>query len=311
MQRIACFPALLQGRNVLILRWTARCLLTLLATLSLAVQAETRVVYIHTDALGSVVAKSDSNGQVIERFDYEPFGAVMGGGVEDAPGYTGHVFDGSTGLSYMQQRYMDPQLGLFLSVDPVAADTVDQRLFNRYTYAFNNPYRFTDPDGRAPHEPRGQEQPPPQEMERVTVTADKPDAQTSRPSNASVVTLSTVLVQRAAPAALALSSTAAAAVAAPFLLFAAPHPCGGRRCGELTEESRRHAPGVWPADKGSEEWGRRNGVGANEGRRRFHDIKQNDKGQGGGKGADNYGANPSTGDVVNPQGEVVGNLGES
>jgi len=67
---------------------------------------------------------------------------------------------------------------------------------------------------------------------------------------------------------------------------------------------------VGPGDRGAEEWGRKNGIGAAEGRRRFHGIKQDDKGQGGGKGSDNYGTNPKTGDVVNPQGEVVGNIGE-
>jgi len=45
---------------------------------------------------------------------------------------------------------MDPQLGVFLSVDPVAADGGDASHFNRYAYAYNNPYRFTDPDGRCP-----------------------------------------------------------------------------------------------------------------------------------------------------------------
>ena len=46
------------------------------------------------------------------------------------------------------QRYYDPQLGVFLSVDPVTAydSSIDQ--FHRYRYANNNPYRFTDPDGR-------------------------------------------------------------------------------------------------------------------------------------------------------------------
>jgi RHS repeat-associated protein len=110
--------------------------------------AQTTVTYIHTDALGSVVAESDANGNVIKRYDYEPYGAVVGGQATDGPGYTGHVSDSATGLNYMQQRYMDPQLGVFLSVDPVAAYSNPIGQFNRYRYANSNPYKFTDPDGR-------------------------------------------------------------------------------------------------------------------------------------------------------------------
>jgi hypothetical protein len=50
------------------------------------------------------------------------------------------------------QRYYDPQIGRFLSVDPVAANANTGAMFNRYNYANNNPYRFTDPDGRAPQD---------------------------------------------------------------------------------------------------------------------------------------------------------------
>ncbi|MGF6418245.1 RHS repeat-associated protein [Stenotrophomonas sp. AN71] len=107
------------------------------------------VTYIHTDALGSVVAESDANGNVIKRYDYEPYGAVVGGQVTDGPGYTGHVSDSATGLSYMQQRYMDPLLGVFLSVDPVTAYDQPVGQFNRYRYANGNPYKFKDPDGRS------------------------------------------------------------------------------------------------------------------------------------------------------------------
>ncbi|MFL9584414.1 RHS repeat-associated core domain-containing protein [Stenotrophomonas sp. AB1(2024)] len=116
-------------------------------SLVLAASAQT-VTYIHTDALGSVVAKSDANGNVIERYTYEPYGGIVGGEVADGPGYTGHVSDAATGLSYMQQRYMDPQLGVFLSVDPVTAYDQSVSQFNRYRYANSNPYRFTDADGR-------------------------------------------------------------------------------------------------------------------------------------------------------------------
>lgn len=109
--------------------------------------AET-ITYIHTDALGSPVAETDAAGSVIRRTTYEPYGAAVGELVADGPGYTGHVTDASTGLSYMQQRYMDSQLGVFLSVDPVSAMRDPVGAFGRYRYANSNPYRYFDPDGR-------------------------------------------------------------------------------------------------------------------------------------------------------------------
>ncbi|WP_286071280.1 RHS repeat-associated core domain-containing protein [Stenotrophomonas sp. 57] len=124
------------------------CVLMIGLGVSPAAVAQTTVTYIHTDALGSVVAESDANGNVIKRYDYEPYGAVVGGQVTDGPGYTGHVSDSATGLSYMQQRYMDPELGMFLSVDPVTAHDAPVDQFNRYRYANGNPYKFKDPDGQ-------------------------------------------------------------------------------------------------------------------------------------------------------------------
>jgi len=106
------------------------------------------VTYIHTNALGSPVAETDASGKVISRTVYEPYGGVVGGAVKDGPGYAGHVSDAGTGLSYMQQRYYDSQLGVFLSVDPMTAYSSPVAMFNRYRYANSNPYRFYDPDGR-------------------------------------------------------------------------------------------------------------------------------------------------------------------
>lgn len=123
------------------------CLLLVGLTLPPISTAQT-VTYIHTDALGSVVAETDENGNVIKRYDYEPYGGVVGGQVADGPGYTGHVSDAATGLSYMQQRYYDPMIGRFLSTDPVVSDVNAGANFNRYKYAANNPYTFKDPDGR-------------------------------------------------------------------------------------------------------------------------------------------------------------------
>ncbi len=105
--------------------------------------------YQHTDALGTPIATTGSTGAFIEKSEYEPYGQQVNvvGAAKDGPGYTGHVQDAATGLVQMQQRYYDPLLGRFLSVDPVTVSSVN---FNRYWYAKNNPYKFLDPDGRAP-----------------------------------------------------------------------------------------------------------------------------------------------------------------
>lgn len=113
--------------------------------------------YQHTDALGSPVAVTNQAGTVIERNDYEPYGTVIGKPNYQGIGYTGHVQDAATGLTYMQQRYYDPQVGRFLSVDPVTAYSNPVGMFNRYKYAANNPYRFVDPDGRQEKEDQQRE----------------------------------------------------------------------------------------------------------------------------------------------------------
>lgn len=131
---------------------TALAVIGFVACAMSVARASETVTYYHTDALGSVVATSDANGNITERREYEPYGAQLTPAVSDGPGYTGHVSDAATGLSYMQQRYYDPLIGRFLSVDPVTANGGTGANFNRYWYANNNPYRFTDPDGRQSRE---------------------------------------------------------------------------------------------------------------------------------------------------------------
>ena len=87
------------------------------------------------------------------RQHYSPFGETIETSTDDV-GYTGHKFDNDLGLSYMQARYYDPVIGRFYSNDPVDAvahlsNEEGIRGFNRYSYAVNNPYKYTDPDGKA------------------------------------------------------------------------------------------------------------------------------------------------------------------
>jgi RHS repeat-associated protein len=130
--------------SVLKMVWAALLVAGLLAS---PAQAET-VTYLHTDLLGSVVLETDQNRNVVQRYEYEPYGLPRQG-ILDAPGYTGHVHDAGSSLVYMQQRYYDPEVGRFLSVDPVGVGLATGANFNRYWYANNNPYKFFDPDGQA------------------------------------------------------------------------------------------------------------------------------------------------------------------
>lgn len=103
--------------------------------------------YHHTDALGSVVARSDDTGAITDRNRYEPYGKQVAlTPLQVEPGFTGHNLDQS-GLIYMQARYYDPDLGRFLAADPIGIAQGNGDAFNRFAYANNNPARFTDPTG--------------------------------------------------------------------------------------------------------------------------------------------------------------------
>ncbi len=108
------------------------------------------VEYVHTDALGSPVSYTSSTGSVLpyRNTRYEPYGTPTTTPRDGEPTYTGHQYDTGTGLIYAQARYYDPALGRFLGPDPMAVDTSSAFNWNRYAYANNSPYKFTDPDGR-------------------------------------------------------------------------------------------------------------------------------------------------------------------
>lgn len=62
-------------------------------------------------------------------------------------GYTGHEHLPKYGLINMNARLYDPAIGRFLSPDPYVQTPDFSQSFNRYSYAMNNPFKYTDPDG--------------------------------------------------------------------------------------------------------------------------------------------------------------------
>lgn len=123
------------------------------AVASAAAQTPVTIEYYHLDAIGSVRAVTNQQGQVIRRHDYLPFGEeyLAGPVTPDPLRFTGKERDAETGLDYFGARYFASRTGRFTTVDPVVplvASLRDPQLWNRYAYVRNNPLRYTDPDGR-------------------------------------------------------------------------------------------------------------------------------------------------------------------
>ena len=59
--------------------------------------------------------------------------------------FNGKELDDETGMYYYGARYYDPRLSMWHGVDPLAERGPQ---YSPYTYTFNNPIRYIDPDGR-------------------------------------------------------------------------------------------------------------------------------------------------------------------
>ncbi len=114
-------------------------------------------IFFFNDALGSAVAAVSESGELCWSEVYTPYGDktvnddlvnLPGCGiVGEERGFTGHTEDVNSDLVYMQQRYYDPSIGRFLSVDPMDVNPTNPMTYNRYAYANNNPNKYVDPDG--------------------------------------------------------------------------------------------------------------------------------------------------------------------
>ncbi|HZM78956.1 MAG TPA: RHS repeat-associated core domain-containing protein [Candidatus Limnocylindrales bacterium] len=105
----------------------------------------------HMDRLGSTRLLTDDSGAEVADYGYTAFGVRSSTGtVANERGFTGHLQDDSTGLTYMGARYQDPVLGRFISPDTIVPEIDDPQDINRYSYAGNNPVNNVDPTGHKP-----------------------------------------------------------------------------------------------------------------------------------------------------------------
>ena len=114
-------------------------------------------LYLHRDYQGSILAITNSIGQVVEKRLFDAWGNIAK--VQDGAGntlngltildrgYTGHEHLQSVGLIHMNGRLYDPKLHRFLQPDNYVQDPFNTQNYNRYGYVLNNPLKYTDPTG--------------------------------------------------------------------------------------------------------------------------------------------------------------------
>ena len=119
-----------------------------------SLEASGTIYWHHTDHQGSVVATSNASGAPVSLVNYSPngeLGTAADGASLTAPptgspfGYTGRQYDSETGLWQYRARYYHPQLGQFVSTDPIG--TKDDP--NLYLYVGQDPVNRVDPTGLA------------------------------------------------------------------------------------------------------------------------------------------------------------------
>jgi RHS repeat-associated protein len=102
----------------------------------------------HYNATGSTIAVTDGSQAVVNKYAYDPFGNILSQ-VDAVPQpfkYVGQfgVMTEPNGFYYMRARYYDPQVGRFVSEDPIGFNGGDVNLM---AYVGNNPIMGVDPSG--------------------------------------------------------------------------------------------------------------------------------------------------------------------
>lgn len=108
-------------------------------------------VFLHYDLLGTPTLYTKLDGSEARRIALGPYGTLRfdsnASAVVDGGSLSGQPLDIETGLINLGRRYFDPQLGRFVSPDRGVGGVYRLEAWNRYTYARNNPLRYTDPTG--------------------------------------------------------------------------------------------------------------------------------------------------------------------
>ena len=106
------------------------------------------LVYYQLDHLGTPITAHNAKGEAVWKVEYEAWGRIRQETVSDDPKvnipfrFQGQYYDEESGLHYNRFRYYDPEIGRFVSQDPIWLKGGG----NLYAYVVN-PTLWIDPLG--------------------------------------------------------------------------------------------------------------------------------------------------------------------
>jgi RHS repeat-associated protein len=117
--------------------------------LAIAPKGKSRLLFVHSDHLGTPIRMTNKKGALVWRTDHKPFGEASVNEDPDGDGkqvtlnlrFPGQYFDKETGLHYNYFRDYHPGIGRYLTVDRLRFLRI---YYNVYSYGGNNPVSFFD-----------------------------------------------------------------------------------------------------------------------------------------------------------------------
>jgi len=118
--------------------------------------AQVTSYYVHHDALGNTIAITDKDQNLIETYQYDPYGnphffdangePITESQIGNQRLYTGRIYEPETKLYDYRWRTQSPKLGRFLQRDPIGYKAG----LNLFSYVWNSPLNWLDPFGLLP-----------------------------------------------------------------------------------------------------------------------------------------------------------------
>lgn len=103
------------------------------------------------DSLGSVVALTDEFSNIVAKFNYDVWGNLLSPPNPDLIDFyfASYYYEPLAKLYILGPRAYDPQIGRFLSKDPLPGNINERLSQNEYIYAHNDPINKKDPTGKS------------------------------------------------------------------------------------------------------------------------------------------------------------------